>query len=161
MAAATQTFNHVALSVPAQLLDAAGRARVLRFYGEVFGWSEMPTLTRDGELLVLRAHSNEQFVFLQASDTPARCGAMDHFGLSVRSKAEFDALLERARKAAAADGEVELDGPESEDHYRVLSLHSFYVRYALPMRVEVQCFEWKPGLGPQSLPDGGAGPAAP
>ena len=34
----------------------------------------------------------------------------------------------------------------------MLSLHSFYVRYALPMRVEVQCFEWKPGLGPQSLP---------
>ncbi|HVH17922.1 MAG TPA: hypothetical protein VNF72_06460 [Myxococcota bacterium] len=148
----TQTFNHVALSVPAELLDAKGRARVLRFYGDVFGWTEMPTLTRDGELLVLRAHSNEQFVFLQASPTPARCGDMDHFGLSVRSKDEFDGLLARARAAAAAGDEVEIDGPESEDHYGVLSLHSFYVRYALPMRVEVQCFEWKPGLGPQSLP---------
>jgi hypothetical protein len=152
MAAATQTFNHVALSVPAHLLDADGRARVLRFYGEVFGWTEMPTLTREGELLVLRAHSNEQFVFLQASSAPARCGEMDHFGLSVRSKAEFDALLARARRAAAADAEVELDGPQTEDHHRVLSLHSFYVRYALPLRVEVQCFEWAQGLGPQSLP---------
>ena len=112
----TQTFNHVALSVPAELLDAKGRARVLRFYGDVFGWTEMPTLTRDGELLVLRAHSNEQFVFLQASPTPARCGDMDHFGLSVRSKDEFDGLLARARAAAAAGDEVEIDGPESEDH---------------------------------------------
>jgi len=160
MTASTQTFNHVALSVPTELLDAAGRARVLRFYGEVFGWTEMPTLTRDRELLVLRAHSNEQFVFLAASPAPARCGEMDHFGLSVRSKAEFDELLARARRAAATDAEVELDGPETEDH-KVLALHSFYVRYALPMRVEVQCFEWAPGIGAQSLPGRAAGNPAP
>ena len=116
MTASTQTFNHVAFSVPRELLDAAGRARVLRFYSEVFGWTEMPTLTRDGELLVLRAHSNEQFVFLAASERPTRCEEMDHFGLSVRSKAEFDDLLARARRFAATDAEVMIDGPHSEDH---------------------------------------------
>jgi hypothetical protein len=120
----------------------------------------MPTLTRDRELFVLRAHSNEQFVFLAASQTPTRCGEGDHFGLSVRSKPEFDALLARARAAAAADPEVEIEGPHQED-YRVLALHSFYVRYALPLRVEVQCFEWAPGVGAQSLPQRSAGPASP
>ena len=54
-----QTFNHVAISVPAALLDADGRASLLDFFGEVFGWTEMPTLTEDGHRLVLRAHSNE------------------------------------------------------------------------------------------------------
>ena len=48
-------FNHVAMSVPASLLSPEGRADVLGFYGEVFGWTEMPTMSRDGELLVLRA----------------------------------------------------------------------------------------------------------
>ena len=31
-----QTFNHVAMSVPAALLDAKGRASLLDFFGEVF-----------------------------------------------------------------------------------------------------------------------------
>ena len=44
----TQTFNHVAISVPGLLLDAEGRASLLDFFGEVFGWTEMPTLTRTG-----------------------------------------------------------------------------------------------------------------
>ncbi|HVN37372.1 MAG TPA: VOC family protein [Myxococcota bacterium] len=160
MPVSTQTFNHVAFSVPRELLDAKGRARVLRFYEEVFGWTEMPTLTRDGELLVLRAHSNEQFVFLAASEHPTRCEEMDHFGLSVRSKAEFDELLARAQRFASQDAEVLIDGPHSEDHYKVLALHSFYVRYALPLRVEVQCFEWAKGIGAQSLP-GSEAPASP
>ena len=68
MRAPAQTFNHVAMSVPAALLDAEGRASLLDFFGEVFGWTEMPTLTEDGHRLVLRAHSNEQFVFLIADD---------------------------------------------------------------------------------------------
>lgn len=42
-------FNHVALSVAPDLLDDSGRGEILDFYGEVFGWTEMPTLTRDRE----------------------------------------------------------------------------------------------------------------
>ena len=72
-----QTFNHVAMSVPAALLDAKGRASLLDFFGEVFGWTEMPTLTEDGHRLVLRAHSNEQFVFLIADSEPMRCPSGD------------------------------------------------------------------------------------
>jgi hypothetical protein len=32
-----------------------------------------------------------------------------------------------------------------ENHYEVLHLHSFYVRYQLPMMVEVQHFAYQPG----------------
>ena len=146
-----QTFNHVALSVPAALLDANGRASLLDFFGEVFGWTEMPTLTEDGHRLVLRAHSNEQFVFLIADSEPMRCPSGDHFGLSVRTPAELDAILERARKYRERDPRVEIDDKTIED-YRVLQLHSFYVGYRLPMKVEVQCYAWADGVGPQSMP---------
>ena len=141
-------FNHVALTVPADLLDAEGRTDLLRFHERVFGWTEMPTMTRDRELLVLRAWSNEQFVYLHASPEPMRAGASEHFGLSVAEVAELDAMYERAEKLRAEDGRVELLPRETQD-FRVVKLHSFYVRYRLPLMIEVQCFEWAPGFDAQ------------
>ena len=137
------TFNHVAMSVDAELLREAGRRSLLDFYGDVFGWSEMPTMTEDGVRLVLRAYSHEQFVFLHADPEPMRCPAMDHFGMSVATPAELDAMLERARKRAADDDRVEIRDRQTED-FGFLKLHSFYVRYRLPLMIEVQCFEWTP-----------------
>jgi hypothetical protein len=145
------TFNHVAMSVPADLLDADGRAELLRFYGEVFGWTEMPGMTLDRERMVLRVHSNEQFVFLIADAQPMACPRMDHFGLSVGAPSELYETVERARKFRERDPRVEIIEPEIED-YKVLKLHNFYVRYRLPLMVEVQCYEWAPGVGPSSLP---------
>ena len=145
------TFNHVAMSVPAELLSAGNRAELLAFYGEVFGWTEMPTMTQEGQRLVLRVHSNEQFVFLIADPQPMTCPRLDHFGVSVRAPAELYETVERARKFRERDARVEIIEPEIED-YRVLKLHNFYVRYRLPLMVEVQCYEWAPGVGPASLP---------
>ena len=65
-------FNHVAMSVPADLLDADGRAAITRFYGEVFGWNEHPTMTEDRKRLVMGVHSYDQFVFLIADDSPMK-----------------------------------------------------------------------------------------
>jgi hypothetical protein len=134
-------FNHVAISVSPDLLDAPGRAALLAFYGDVFGWDEMPTLTKDRELFVLRCWSHEQFVYLSASRDPLRCPALDHFGLSVETPAELDAMLERARKWKDRDAGVEIVERGLED-YGFLKLHNFYVRYRLPLMIEVQCFEW-------------------
>ena len=36
-------FNHIALTLPADALDAAGREAILDFYADVFGWTEMPS----------------------------------------------------------------------------------------------------------------------
>jgi hypothetical protein len=149
----SQNFNHVAMSLPAETLDERGRAAILDFYGEVFGWTEMPTLTEDRKRLVLRAHSNEQFVFLIAGSDPMRCGDLDHFGLSVAVPAELDAILERARAYRERDARVRIVDRQVED-YGVLELHSFYVGYLLPMLVEVQCYEWAEGFGSQSQPGG-------
>jgi len=144
-------FNHVAMSVPADALDEAGRTELLRFYDEVFGFSEMPGMSVDGERLVLRAHSNEQFVFIHADPDPMQCPKMDHFGMSVGSRAEFDEMVDRARKYREKDARVEIIEPQTED-FKVLKLHNFYVRYRLPLMIEVQCYEWAEGVDDQSLP---------
>ena len=151
MSDARPRFNHVALTLPPDALDAAGRDAILGFYGEVFGWTEMPTMSRDRELLVLRTWSHEEFVYLHAAAAPMRCGPTEHVGLSVPARAELDAIFERAEKRAAADPEVELT-PRASDDYGAVVLHHFYLRYRLPVSLEVQCFEWAQGLGPHSPP---------
>lgn len=153
---ATPRFNHVALSVPEDLLDEKGRAALLRFYGEVFGWTEMPGLSKEREQLVLRAWTNEQFVFLVAAAEPMRCPSSDHFGLSVRTPDALRGMARRAGRLAESDPDVELTPVDVQD-FGMLKLHSFYVRYRIPMCVEVQCFEWAEGAGPESLPSSEAG----
>jgi hypothetical protein len=133
-------FNHVAMSVPADLLDEAGRADITRFYGEVFGWQEHPTMTEDRKRLVMGVHSYDQFVFVITDDNPMRAPTGDHFGMAVDSLDELMEVLRRAEAFAARDGRVDIIGYEVED-FGVLKLHSFYVRYLLPLMVEVQYFE--------------------
>jgi hypothetical protein len=136
-------FNHVALSLPPDALDADGRAAIIAFHGDVFGFEEYAELTQDRARLVLRVHTHEQFVFLVADDEPMRAPRGDHVGLSVATLADFE---EVARRAAAwrdrLPGEVDLIEPTSEVFVDALRLHSFYVRYRLPIMIEVQHFEF-------------------
>jgi hypothetical protein len=136
-------LNHVALSVPGTALDAEGREALTAFYGDVFGFEEYPQLTEDRRRLVLRAHSHEQFVFLIADESPMTAPRMDHFGLSVSSLPEFEEVAARAAawKAREPDA-VDLIEPSVEEYAGALRLHSFYVRYRLPLMVETQHFEY-------------------
>jgi hypothetical protein len=136
-------LNHVALSVPGTALDAEGREALTAFYGNVFGFEEYPQLTEDRRRLVLRAHSHEQFVFLIADESPMTAPRMDHFGLSVSSLPEFEEVAARAAawKAREPDA-VDLIEPSVEEYAGALRLHSFYVRYRLPLMVETQHFEY-------------------
>jgi hypothetical protein len=136
-------INHVALSVPAGRLDAEGRTALTAFYGDVFGLEEYPQLTEDRRRLVLRAHTHEQFVFLTAGEPPMTAPRMDHFGISVSSLAEFEEVARRAAAWKAREpGEVDLVEPTVEEYAGALRLHSFYVRYRLPLMVETQHFEY-------------------
>jgi len=135
-------FNHVALSVPARLLEPGGRAEILEFYSEVFGWQELPTETVDGQRLVMMAYTFDQFVFLIAEDEPMQAPRLDHFGMGVSTMAELDEFLDRARSFQARDARVDLIEKKTEDHPG-LALTSFYVGYLLPMMVEVQHFAWQ------------------
>jgi hypothetical protein len=136
-------FNHVGLSVPADLLDEDGRRDLCSFYGDVFGWDELPTMTLDRQRLVLSVGAFDQFVFLIADPDPMRCQRMDHVGLAVETRAEFEEMVRRLRAAAAADPRIDFIDHDVEDH-GMLKLHNVYARFLLPLMVEVQWFEVNP-----------------
>ncbi|MFO7590747.1 MAG: VOC family protein [Acidimicrobiia bacterium] len=135
-------FNHVAMSVPADLLDETGRNEIVRFYDEVFGWKELPTMTEDRHRLVLSCYTYEQFVFLISGDDPMSCPRLDHYGISVETEAELDEMLARAKAFQARDDRVDIVDRKVDDH-GMLAITSFYVAYLLPMMVEVQWWEFK------------------
>jgi hypothetical protein len=135
-------FNHVAMSLAPEVLAEESRDEIVRFYRDVFGWEELPTLTIDRERLVLSAYTYEQFVFLIADTPPMTCARLDHFGMSVATETELDEMLARARAYQARDDRVDIVDKNTEDH-GVLAITSFYVRYLLPMMVEVQWWDMK------------------
>ena len=139
----TPRFNHVAMSVPASLLGAEGRKEVVDFWSSVFGFQEFPTETVDGQKLVLMAYTFDQFVFLIADDPPMVCPRLDHFGMGVATMAELDEFYERARAYATRDKRVDIVEKKAEV-YPGLTLTSFYVRFLLPLMIEVQHFDWAP-----------------
>ena len=64
-------------------------------------------------------------------------GRTDGFG------EEIQRLLKAVNDAyTASDDDRALIERSMENHYDVLHLHSFYVRYKLPLTVEVQHFEY-------------------
>jgi hypothetical protein len=138
----TPRFNHVAMSVPSELLGEDGRRDLVHFYDEVFGWKELPTETVDGKKLVLSAYTYEQFVFLIADDPPMSCPRLDHFGMSVETEQELDDMLARAEAFRTRDDRVDIVEREVTDH-GMLAITSFYVRYLLPMMVEIQWWDFK------------------
>jgi len=130
-------------SVPADSLDAEGRAALCAFYGDVFGFEEYEDLTQDRHRLVFRAHHHEQFMFLISEDDPMRAPRLDHFGISVASLDDFQEVHRRASVWKDKDPEyVDLIEPQVEEYAGMLNLHSFYVRYRLPLMVETQHFEY-------------------
>jgi hypothetical protein len=135
-------FNHVAMSVPAELLGEQGRQELCDFYGEVFGWNELPTETVDRKKLVFGVHTIEQFVFLIADDPPMACPRLDHYGLSVGTEAELDDVLAKAKAYRERDDRVDIVDKNTEDH-GMLAITSIYVRYLLPMMVEIQWWDYK------------------
>ena len=111
MARSTEMFpagiprlNHVAMSVPAELISGDSRAELIDFYQECFGWTELAEQGEDGRIAVLTVGHWDNFVFLHAEDDPMTAVRMDHFGISVRSRKNSDACFERVRGCRARRG---------------------------------------------------------
>ena len=115
------------------------------FYTKVFGFVEYETMTEDRRRLVFGVYSTEQFMFLIADEPHMTTARLDHFGLSVGSIEEFEQLLARVEAYRELDERVEIIDRSVEDH-GVLKLHNFYVRYLLPLMVEIQHFEYLPAV---------------
>jgi hypothetical protein len=137
-------FNHVAMSLPADSLDEENRKLRADFYGDVFGFYDLPMMTIDRKRQVFQVHNIEQFLFLIADDggESMSCPRLDHFGLSVGAERELDDILARAKKWQERDDRVDIIDKKTEDH-EMLAITSIYVRYLLPMMVEIQWWDYK------------------
>jgi hypothetical protein len=135
-------FNHVAMSLTPEMLDEEHRKLRADFYADVFGFVDIPMMTIDQKRQVFAVHNIEQFIFLIADDPPMSCPRLDHFGLSVGSESELDDILARAKAWQARDDRVDIVDKKAEDH-GMLAITSIYVRYLLPMMIEIQWWDYK------------------
>jgi len=145
-------FNHVAMSLTAEMLDEEHRKLRADFFGDVFGFFDIPMMTIDRKRQVFQVHNIEQFVFLIADDggSAMECPRLDHFGLSVGAESELDDILARAKEWQARDDRVEIIDKHVDDH-GMLAITSIYVRYLLPMMCEIQWWDYnEPRPGPDS-----------
>jgi hypothetical protein len=62
--------------------------------------------------------------------------------MSVGTEAELDDIVARCKAWKERDDRVDLIDKKTEDH-GMLSITSMYVRYLLPMMVEIQYWEFK------------------
>jgi hypothetical protein len=141
-------LNHVAISVDAAVLDATGRATLLDFYSEVFGWTEGDNSTEKGNPLILYTGTLRQFLYLlPASEGFLVAPPLDHFGLEVSSTEELATILERAKEYQRKDDRVRIidigtmttHGPT--DDY---TLTNAYIGFLIPLMIELQHIAQQP-----------------
>jgi hypothetical protein len=138
-------LNHVAISVDADVLDEEGRAALLDFFSEVFGWSEGDNSTEKGNPLILYTGVLGQFLYLLPSKgefmiTPN----MDHFGMEVSSHEEFTALLERVREYQDKDDRVrvtDIGTMTTRYNGNEYTLTNAYIWFLIPLWIELQHIE--------------------
>jgi len=134
-------FNHVAMSLPADMLCEEVRKDLCRFFSEVLGFEEMPTMTVDRRRLIFSCVHWDQFIFLIAEDDPMRCPKMDHYGFAVGALPELEGIQQRAEDFRRSDPRMELIDLHVDDQGPV-KIHSLYLRYLLPMMCEIQWWEF-------------------
>ena len=137
-------FNHVAMSLSPDMLDEEHRKLRADFYGDVFGFYDLPMMTVDRKRQVFQVHEIEQFLFLIADDAGGvmECPRLDHFGLSVVEESELDDILARAKAWQARDDRVDIIDKKTDDH-GMLAITSIYVKYLLPTMLEIQWWDYK------------------
>ena len=135
-------LNHVALTVPRSLVSATTeRRRLLEFYERVFGWRSIDVMQIEGERVVLHLHQVTHFLYLVGGDVPLCAPSGDHFGIEVYERETLDAIVNRAKAFRAEhDPAVEIVDITTED-YGPIRIHNAYLRYLLPLMVEVQFYE--------------------
>lgn len=135
-------LNHIAVTVPRSLVsDTEDRRRLLDFYERVFGWRSIEMMQIEGERVVMHLHQVTHFLYLIGGDVPLTAPSGDHFGIEVYERETLDAIVERARAFRAEhDPAVEIVDIAIED-YGPIRIYNTYVRYLLPLMVEVQFYE--------------------
>jgi hypothetical protein len=134
-------LNHLAVSVPRVLVsDTDERRRLLEFYERVFAWRSIEMMQIEGERVVLHLHQVTHFLYLVGADVPLSAPTGDHFGIEVYERKALDGIVERAQAFRRDDPLVGITDIAIEE-YGTIRIHNTYIRYLLPLSVEVQFYE--------------------
>jgi hypothetical protein len=145
----TPRINHVAISVDADIMDEHGRASLLDFYSEVFGWIEGDNSTEKGNPLILYTGSLGQFLYLlPAKDEFMVTPNMDHFGMEVSSKEELVDILDRVKAYQSKDDRVrvtDIGAMVTRYQDKEYTLTNAYIWFLIPLWIELQHVERRTG----------------
>ena len=127
----SQHLSHVAMSVPPGTLTDEWRARVLDFYGKLFGWREMDAFRLPDRLTIAVGSSyvNDR----ERADAPTY-SRYEHFGVALTSADELRKIWDDANNSDADDVTLE-PLADSGDGFLSFRLH-----YLLPLTIEAQYF---------------------
>jgi hypothetical protein len=137
-------LNHIAISMDPARLDDVGRADLLAFYGDVFGWTEGDNSGEPGNPLILYTGAFGEFVYLLPGEPSLTAAPLDHFGYQVASLAQLREIVGRAQAYGAHDDRVRVvdvharttHGPEHD-----YTLTNAYIGFVLPLMIELQHLE--------------------
>jgi hypothetical protein len=142
-------INHVAISVDADVLNDEGRAALLDFYSEVFGWIEGDNSTEKGNPLILYTGTLGQFLYLlPATDEFMVTPNMDHFGMEVSTKEEMMDILERVKAYQVRDDRVritDVGAMVTRHNSSEYTLTNVYIWFLIPLWIELQHVERRTG----------------
>jgi hypothetical protein len=146
------SLNHVAISMDPALLDDDGRATLLDFFGDVFGWREGDN-GESGNPLILYTGVFAEFVYLLPNDDYLRAPRLDHFGLQVDTLDELHAIVDRAKAYRDKDERVDIIDVHARTTHGSdcdYTLTSAYIGFVLPLMIELQHLEAGPRPAPKA-----------
>jgi hypothetical protein len=142
-------INHMELTLPPGTL-ARDQDAICAFYSEVFGFEAIPLPVPVMETpgLVLRTDQHtSQFLLLSEQEKYIRSPGYDHLGFIFSTRAEVDDVREQCVQWAKKDARLEI-----KDYDDIVigpsTTRAFYVRYLLPIWIDVQTVEYEPGTEP-------------
>jgi hypothetical protein len=140
-------FNHMELTLPKGELEKS-RGEIKAFYAYLFGWDALDVEILEQTGLLLRTDAEtSQFILVTEQRAHMASPGFDHLGLLCETRAEVDALLARAKRWRERDARVELK--EYDDLVTgPVTTHAFYVRFLLPIWLDVQVLEYADGAQP-------------
>ncbi|MBM4405395.1 MAG: hypothetical protein FJ039_04315 [Chloroflexi bacterium] len=138
-------INHVALTVERRILTGEGREELKHFLGEVFGWKPLDYLTIDGKRLVFHLYQMTQLLYLVSGPTPAIAPSGDHFGIRVYERETIDKMAASARAFKKTHPNLTVTPVRRFTDTPRVTGWSTYIRYLLPLTIEVQYFIEKAG----------------
>lgn len=141
-------FNHIALSVPPGSL-AQNRADIEKFYGGVLGANVFDYEGVGGYLIISFDEGfPSQSLVLNEADDYLQVRGFDHIGLEFETYDQVDAIIAACKEFKKNDDRIQIDQhPDGKDDG--YEFRACYVKYLLPMQLDIQALRWEAGHQPK------------